>query len=78
MQEIEYYKQLLKNDFIMPKIEPNGSGNLFQQADDDTILEIDKITHTNSFQYKKTSKKNKKIRYNIPNATIKRHSHIGQ
>lgn len=81
--EVEYYKRLLSMDFIMPNIQKID--NLFDKADNDVIAEIDKITGVNSLQYKskkynnnlKTSK-NKTIRYNIPNASIKRHSHIGQ
>ena len=76
--EVQYYIQLMQNDFMMPKINPIT--NVFEEADDDVIAEIDKITHTNSLQYKSRriqNKRNKKITYNIGNATIKRHSHFG-
>lgn len=76
--EVQYYIQLMQNDFMMPKINPIT--NVFEEADDDVIAEIDKITHTNSLQYKSRriqNKQNKKISYNIGNATIKRHSHFG-
>ena len=79
---IQYYAQLLQNDFVMPKIDPIT--NVFEEADDDVIAEIDKLTHTNSLQYKSkhiknmsNDDKNKKKSYNIGNATIKRHSHFG-
>ena len=76
--EVQYYVQLMHNDFIMPKIDPIT--NVFEEADDEVIAEIDKITHTNSLQYKSKriqKGKNKKMSYNIGNATIKRHSHFG-
>ena len=82
--EVEYYKKLLEFDFIMPNIS-QISTNAFEKADNDVIAEIDKLTGVNSLQYKQKKyknnmkvSKNKKMRYNIPNGTITRHSHIGQ
>lgn len=75
INEIEYYRKLLQNDFVMPKIEPN---NLLQNTDSDILSEIDRLTNTKSTHMIKNDSKNKIKRYNIPNVKIKRHSHIRQ
>lgn len=81
VEEIKYFQKLIHDDFIMQPIKPVP--NLFESVDPEIIGEIDKLTGTNSLQFRKNYvkkekvRKNKKTRYNIPNATIKRHNHIG-
>ena len=80
IEEVQYFQKLIKDDFLMPKI--SQTTNLFDTVDKSIILEIDKLTNTNLFMYRKDYSvktnmyKNKKTRYNIPNATISRHDHI--
>ena len=84
-EEITYLTQLLQNDFIMGEIKPIE--NLFENADESVLSEIDRLdtNSTLSLRRNKTklttttkTRKNKKRKYNIPNATITRHSHFGQ
>ena len=75
-ETFEYYQKLMNEDFLMTFDEIKNNGSLFNSyttnVDDWTLKhKNEKMSET----IKMTENKIKTI--NIPNATIKRHSHIG-
>lgn len=78
--QLHYFQKLIQDDIFLPKITPTE--NLFESVDEDIIAEIDRLTGTSTLNLRKNrqkkAKNTKKIinKYNIENATIRRHRHF--
>lgn len=72
-----YYSNMMKFDFIMDGMDDSllQTGSLFNSYSTNPS-DIEPIQVNNEQQVEKSSKKNKKLRITIPNATIRRHSHL--
>ena len=75
-QTFQYYSNMMKNDFLMTNPEfPLNTMSLFNSYSTNPS-DIEPIQVNNQHHDKNATKKNKKLRINIPNATIRRHSHL--